>query len=193
MTWFGFCNSTTGALDAAAEAGNTGLNNYTLGNNHSVWPLQCPSTGAQSISDLKTYCRASSGTGAIRMAVFNSAKNDLIAQGDAEATVTTTAGWFGHTSFTGSNLVGGDYYTLVVTIDTLFSASDLYFYTDWDTDYGIEDSSSADFTAGFSDTSLSGTGTSIYKIALRCGVAAAGATNLSIFASECVGSEGMFG
>lgn len=174
--WFGYCNA-NGSNKAAYTNGTGpiewwGFNTYTTG-------FTCPGAGDTEwqVDELSIYVASRTGSGNIRLAVYDTGRN-LICQGSGqEAVADVTNTWQGHTNGDGSDitwnspnthLVGGTTYLLIVTWDA--DNSFLFAYDNGsagDTTYAF-----TDYTGGFPTSIAAGTncGTTYSRVALRCGV-----------------------
>lgn len=122
----------------------------------------CPGSGSMTIKELQVYCRLSSGTGNMRMAVY-SAAHALIAQTD-EIAVSTTAGWQGPTNLSLGPLTGGVQYDLAYSYDVSTFGIWCMIGSMGDVTFG-----GADYTGGFPASLADGTDWD-RMVAIRCGV-----------------------
>jgi hypothetical protein len=136
----------------------------------------CPGSGNMTLVSLGAYCKKDTGAaGNVRVAIYNTSL-DLIAQGSAEISVTSTsASWIEHTSFTDSAgtpvspvLTGGTNYILIIARDSVQVL----------TEYDIVSSGNMatkwdEYTGGFPATFVDSADSTI-QYNVRCGVEAAG-------------------
>jgi hypothetical protein len=114
-TYFG---SLTQSGNAATEA------SITEGNYTSLLAYTCPGSGNQVVSEISLWCdnAGNTQTGKVRLAIYDSGRTTLIAQGTAAVTVVSTTSWQGHLSAASITpnpavLVGGTNYTIVYSVD----------------------------------------------------------------------------
>lgn len=86
----------------------------------------CPGSGTMTIQELSAYCDLGTGTGTIRLAIYNAAGTTLIAQGTAAVTVVAGPSWQGHLTQASmtpnpATLTGGTNYTIAISIGGGFS------------------------------------------------------------------------
>jgi hypothetical protein len=139
----------------------------------------CPGSGSMQIKELSSYCKKNSATVHNRVAIYNG--NTLVAQGSAEVTLITSAGWQGHVAGDGSDitpspatLTGGATYKLTVSYD----ADCQIYYGDDVT--GRNRYTFTDYTGGFPATFADPADDAGSEYAIRCGVEAAAIGGLSI-------------
>jgi hypothetical protein len=161
LTYFGFNSDEN--VDSAPG-------NLTLRNNTLVWT--CPGSGAQNVGELSIRCRVNSGSGSIRLAIFNT-DTSFVMQGSAAVSVTgTSLSWIGHTAFVNQvgspiatpQLTGGTNYILAASIDNIVNHAYQSGHTNGDCIYLAEQ-----YQTGFPVNIPGGTG-SVNWYCIRCGV-----------------------
>lgn len=179
--YFGY-NDTTGLSSGQASVSwiRNGVYSWTNAD------FTCPGAGSRTLSELAFYCKSNGGTpGHIRVAIYDTSRN-LIAEGSAELTVSsTTAGWVTHSAFVdpaGSPstpiLTGGTDYILVFAVD---STDVTIYYTagsNGDVAYNTND-----YTGGFPDTLASGTNYN-RRYPIRAGVEEVGGGSVLLHAQH---------
>lgn len=147
----------------------TGYSGYWIRNKNVSYT--CPGSGSFNVTELSHYGRVSSGSGNIRLALYDTSHNK-VCEGSAEVSGSGTAGWQGHIGAANitpnpTTITGGVSYDIVISTD-----SDTWVWgydsgTSGDVTYGV-----ADYTGGF-PSSLADSSDQSLIVGVRCGVDAA--------------------
>lgn len=169
VQYFGRCNEDGSLLSGyGADFYGDTSGYYNMG-----VTFTCPGDGDMTVVSLGLYCRMKSGesTGDFRIAIYDAGTEtqDLLCQGTAAVTPTTTAGWFEHVAVSECTLTGGTDYHLYFSRDS--ANIEAAYKVGSAGDYG---SNGTDRTGGFPATYYFD-GSSSINYAVRCGVEGAAA------------------